>query len=977
MRARRREARGSISRAFALVVVAWACAATLARGFKEKDFKTCETSSFCARLRDAYAGRGEARGDDAVVKGSDGNEESSATDDAEAVKARGEAAARARWIGGEDHASAREAETAEKFIEFDVFGASKKEMGPKVYARLEAFTTGAIRVRVDERETPRYVPVDVLTKEAEFDERVRCALRVTKRTSDLLEIEAVETMTMTRVSLNPFKVEVFEPNAGSDAKPMAALNQRGGFVFETTPEARESEGDEGSWSESFNGHTDTRKRGPMGVSFDVTFPTASDVYGIPERATAMSLKPTQAYETPSSGWFGGSSDVGSRVEKQLGEPYRLYNLDVFEYLDESPFGLYGSIPIMTAHGVSNGVAKTSGVYFHNPSEMYVDVNVDGSNGVHTKWMAESGAMDVFFLPGATPDRVLRQYTALTGTTSMPPMFALGYHQCRWNYRDEKDVKEVDEGFDEHDIPYDVLWLDIEHTDGKRYMTWDKGPFPTPKRMIEDVASRGRKMVTIVDPHVKIDDAYPIYKEANDKGFYVKKNDGASDFDGWCWPGSSKYLDVTNPEVREWWAGKFSLSSYAGSTKDLYIWNDMNEPSVFNGPEITMQKDLIHHGGVEHREVHNAFGMYYHMATAEGIKRRNDKRPFVLSRAFFAGTQRVGPIWTGDNAADWKHLAVSLPMVLTLGVSGLTFSGADVGGFFGNPDAELMTRWYQVGTYYPFFRGHAHLETKRREPWLFGEESTAIIRTAIRERYALLPYIYTLFEESHRVGAPVLRPLWYEFPNDQSAFKRQDSFMLGSAILVQPVLTQGATSVSVYLPTGVWYEQKSGARHVGPKTMNVAVTLEDVPVFLRGGTIFVRKERARRSSTAMRGDPLTVIVALDENGRASGTYYADDGESYEYASARSAFARRSLSFENNRFAVSGASAADGGSGNAKTFTDDSVIERVSVYGLSSKHTGATCSTGDELDIARIGRDAAAHIRQPNQAISKDFTISVRR
>jgi alpha 1,3-glucosidase len=162
------------------------------------------------------------------------------------------------------------------------------------------------------------------------------------------------------------------------------------------------------------------------------------------------------------------------------------------------------------------------------------------------------------------------------------------------------------------------------------------------------------------------------------------------------------------KVREWWAGKFALDQYKGSTKDLYIWNDMNEPSVFNGPEVTMQKDLIHHGGVEHREVHNAFGMSYHAATADGIKRRNNERPFVLSRAFFAGTQRVGPIWTGDNKADWDHLRVSIPMVLTLGLTGLTFSGADVGGFFENPDAELMTRWYQLGIYYPFFRGHAHL-----------------------------------------------------------------------------------------------------------------------------------------------------------------------------------------------------------------------------------------------------------------------------
>jgi alpha 1,3-glucosidase len=475
---------------------------------------------------------------------------------------------------------------------------------------------------------------------------------------------------------------------------------------------------------------------------------------------------------------------------------------------------------------------------------------------------------------------------------MPPQFALGYHQCRWNYRDEDDVAQVDAGFDTHDIPYDVLWLDIEHTDGKRYMTWDKSVFPTPKRMIDDVASRGRKMVTIVDPHVKKDENYAIYKEAEQKRFYVQKPDG-TDFDGWCWPGSSTYLDVTSPKVREWWAGKFALDSYHGSTTDLYIWNDMNEPSVFNGPEVTMQKDLMHHGGVEHREVHNAFGMYYHAATADGIRRRNDERPFVLSRAFFAGTQRVGPIWTGDNAADWDHLRVSLPMVMTLGLTGLTFSGADVGGFFGNPDAELMTRWYQMGIYYPFFRGHAHLDTKRREPWLFGDDSTALIRAAIRRRYQLMPYLYTLFEAAHREGAPVTRALWYEFPADHHTLDKEDAVMLGPAVLVHPVLHAGATQVTVYLPEGIWYDMDTNAVHRGPKTFDYPVTMADTPTFVRGGYIIVRRDRSRRSTAAMAADPFTVIVAPDEAGNAVGEVYLDDGKSFQYQTG--AFSRRALTF----------------------------------------------------------------------------------
>jgi alpha 1,3-glucosidase len=660
------------------------------------------------------------------------------------------------------------------------------------------------------------------------------------------------------------------------------FNARGLFNFEyekDAPAAGES------WSETFNSHTDSRPKGPTALAFDVAFPGAHHVYGIPERATSLSLRDTK-------------NGDGAAVS----EPYRLYNLDVFEYLHESPFGLYGSIPMLVAHSAGGGGGGlfggkkagpvTSAVYFNNPTEAYVDVAKKAGEGTHSHWMAESGAMDLFFIPGPTAPAVLRQYTALTGTTQMPPQFALGYHQCRWNYRDEDDVAKVDAGFDEHDIPYDVLWLDIEHTDGKRYMTWDKTVFPTPKRMIDDVASRGRKMVTIVDPHVKKDASYPIYKEAEQKKFYVQKPDG-SDFDGWCWPGSSAYLDVTSPKVRDWWAGKFSLDSYQGSTKDLYIWNDMNEPSVFNGPEVTMQKDLKHHGGVEHREVHNAFGMYYHAATADGIRRRNDERPFVLSRAFFAGTQRVGPIWTGDNAADWDHLRVSLPMVMTLGLTGLTFSGADVGGFFGNPDAELMTRWYQLGIYYPFFRGHAHLDTKRREPWLFGDESTGLIRAAIRRRYQLMPYLYTLFEAAHREGAAVARPLWSEFPADADTLDKEDAMMLGPALLVHPVLHPGAKEVSVYLPAGVWYDMDTNAKHTGPKAFKYPVTMADTPTFVRGGHIIVRRDRSRRSTAAMAADPFTVVVAPDEAGNAVGEVYLDDGKTFHYQ--KGAFARRALTF----------------------------------------------------------------------------------
>lgn len=268
------------------------------------------------------------------------------------------------------------------------------------------------------------------------------------------------------------------------------------------------------------------------------------------------------------------------------------------------------------------------------------------------------------------------------------------------------------------------------------------------------------MVTIIDPHIKRDSNYYIHKEATSKGLYIKDKDGQNDFDGWCWPGASSYLDFTSDRVRSWWADQFAYDRYKGSTPSLFTWNDMNEPSVFNGPEVSMQKDLLNLNGEEHREWHNLYGMLFQRATMEGQVRRNkpeeNVRPFVLSRAFFAGSQRYGAIWTGDNAAEWSHLEIAAPMLLSLNVGALSFVGADVGGFFGNTDAELMTRWMQAGAYSPFFRGHAHHDAKRREPWMFGEETMVRLRKAAMDRYALLPYWYTIFREAGITGMPVMR-----------------------------------------------------------------------------------------------------------------------------------------------------------------------------------------------------------------------------
>ncbi|MBA0831473.1 hypothetical protein Goarm_015939 [Gossypium armourianum] len=367
---------------------------------------------------------------------------------------------------------------------------------------------------------------------------------------------------------DPFEVYVRE-KAGN--RRVVSLNSHGLFDFEQLRVKKEDE----DWEERFRGHTDTRPYGPQSISFDVSFYGSDFVYGIPEHASSFALKPTR----------------GPGVEES--EPFRLFNLDVFEYLHESPFGIYGSIPFMVSHGKSG---QSSGFFWLNAAEMQIDVLAKGwdaeggilmpteQSRIDTFWMSEAGIVDTFFFVGPGPKDVVKQYVSVTGLPAMPQLFSTGYHQCRWNYRDEEDVENVDSKFDEHDIPYDVLWLDIEHTDGKRYFTWDKMLFPHPEEMQRKLAAKGRHMVTIVDPHIKRDESFHLHKDASQRGYYVKDATG-KDYDGWCWPGSSSYPDMLNPEIRSWWAEKFSYDNYVGSTPSLYIWNDMNEPSVFNGPEV--------------------------------------------------------------------------------------------------------------------------------------------------------------------------------------------------------------------------------------------------------------------------------------------------------------------------------------------------------------------------------------------------------
>lgn len=576
------------------------------------------------------------------------------------------------------------------------------------------------------------------------------------------------------------------------------------------------------------------------------------------------------------------------------EPYRMYNSDVFEYEMDSPMTLYGAIPFMQAHRKNS----TVGVFWLNGAETWVDIVKNketnnlfslGSKAVvdtETHWISETGVLDVFVLLGPSPKDIISSYTELTGTTSMPPQFAIGYHQCRWNYVTDEDVKDVDRKFDKFNIPFDVIWLDIEYTDGKKYFTWDEQTFPDALGMQKQLDGHDRKLVAIIDPHIKNAAGYHVSDELRSKNLAVLDKSGDNIYQGWCWPGDSHWSDCFNPATRKWFEGLFKYTSWKGSATNTFVWNDMNEPSVFNGPEVTMPKDNIHYGGWEHRDLHNINGMTFHNATYTGLLHRDKipKRPFVLTRSFFSGSQRLSAMWTGDNQADWSHLLTSIPMVLSLNIAGYPFSGADVGGFFGNPSPELLTRWYQAGVFYPFLRAHAHIDTRRREPYLVGDPYTSIITKALRLRYSLLPVWYTAFYESSITGAPIVRPNYYIHPDDEQGYAIDNQFYIAeSGLLTRPVTKEGDVKVDVYIADDEKYYDYfdydiiSGAGQFH----SLEAPLDKITLLMQGGHIIPRKDRPRKSSGLMKWDPYTLVIVLDNKGNANGTLYIDDGESYEF------------------------------------------------------------------------------------------------
>lgn len=525
-----------------------------------------------------------------------------------------------------------------------------------------------------------------------------------------------------------------------------------------------------------------------------------------------------------------------------------------------------------------------GCFLHSTWYSQFDVGADDWNTLAFRTFG--GELDYYVFFGPTPAGVIEKLTRLTGRPFLPPLWALGYHQSRWGYMNQEEIREIAREFDERQIPLDVIHFDIDYMHGYRDFTWDPERFPDPKGLIAELKERGLRAVAIIDPGVKHDlgGGYKIADEGITQNMFIKNAD-ETPFVGYCWPDAALFPDFAREDVRRWWGQLHKGHIEAGVDG---IWNDMNEPAIFDRPfseGFSKQKPMslgTPQGAAEeqtvHAETHNLYGLQMGQATYKGLsKLRPNHRPWILSRSGYTGLQRYAAAWMGDNNSWWEHLEASLPQLTSMGLSGVPHVGVDVGGFFGNSSAELYTRWIQLGTFYPFMRTHTAAGTNRQEPWSFGPEVEEIARQYIRLRYRLLPYLYTLAHHAHSTGAPILRPMMYDFPDEPTVYHLHDQVMFGPQLLVAPIYHPGRTHRIVYLPNGRWYDFWTGKAVDGGQALAAHAPIDRIPVFVRGGAILTLGNE--RNSTA---EPITELtLALYPDGESEWSLLEDDGETLAY------------------------------------------------------------------------------------------------
>ena len=590
--------------------------------------------------------------------------------------------------------------------------------------------------------------------------------------------------------------------------------------------------------------------------------------------------------------FYGLGEKAARLDKRRSS-FVNWNSDTPGYT-EGKDPIYQTMPFYT--GLQNGVAY--GIFFDNSYRSYFDF---GKSSQQRVWFgAEGGELNYYFFYGPSLKKILARYADLTGHMPMPPLWALGNQQSRWSYYPDTMAEAVVNEYRKRDLPLDVLHLDIDYMQAYRVFTWDRERFPNPKTLSDKLRQRGVKLITIVDPGVKYqpvaksaaqvtsitpelepqDQRYYVFDTGLQKDFFQRRKSGDL-FVPRVWPGESVFVDYTLPTARAWWGDlhrAYLDNGVAG------IWNDMNEPADFVDQTGKNQIDVVSYDEGEkstHAKNRNVFGLLMARATYEGLERlRPNERPYVITRAAYAGIQRYSTMWTGDTNSTWEALALNVPMFTSLGLSGEPFVGSDVGGFIGRGNGELLTRAYQISFLAPFCRNHKVIDGYDQEPWRFGKYYEDIIRKYLKLRYQLLPFLYTTLEESHRTGVPLFQPLVLNYQDDPNTYNLDDEFMIGTDLLVAPIVKPDVTRRLVYLPKGTWYDYWTNKKYEGGTMISVDAPLETVPMFVRAGAIIpLAPEMNYIGEKPV--DPITFNIYPDEQGNASAMLYEDDGVSPIY------------------------------------------------------------------------------------------------
>jgi alpha-glucosidase len=606
----------------------------------------------------------------------------------------------------------------------------------------------------------------------------------------------------------------------------------------------------------------------------------------------------------------------SRGFEKTGQRARFWNTDLIADFawDEVRFGfpnpMYVAIPWLI---VKRGNFYV-GLLVHHPGAVFMELASNFVWDVHNSTDRErrsfylgapDGAADVYVIVGPSLAELTQKMQQLVGTTPLPPLWALGYHQSRWGYAGPKDLNAIDREMTKRRIPCDGLWLDIDYMDRLKVFTFSVkhwGNDEDTARALATLRSHGRRVVPILDPGVKVEPGYDVHDSGLTHDTFCHNRTGRP-YVGFAWPGQTLFPDFSLPSVREWWSEHVEKLARLGIAA---AWIDMNDPST-GGAEV--EDMLFDRGRQPHADYHNQYALGMADATRTGfLSARPEERPFVLSRSAYLTSGRFTAVWTGDNLSNWHHLRMAIPVTLGLALSGIPFCGPDVCGFGLDATPELAIAWHKLQFLFPFFRNHSATGVREQEPWKFGAATERILVHYIRLRYKFLPYLYQLFIEQEKTGAAILRPLFYDFPDRiaQPLGKIDDQFLVGPAILQAPFVHENnpedpasippgtpkgrkpprvkATATrNVVLPSGVdWYSLSEGRWVRGGVTLRVAPSIEGTPLFVRGGSVLpLRAGLPEIAKSDLREVELHVFLPPKKNAIAATLYHADDGETYGY------------------------------------------------------------------------------------------------